>query len=291
MSPAILRAGCNVGPATGRGPPYAPLVHHAIFVAPFAELSEPRAVVDVALAAEGHGWDGIFLWDHVLRPIEETTHIGDAWISLAAIATVTTRIRLGTMVTPITRRRPAKLARETIAVDRLSSGRLVVGLGLGVDSGGELSRFGEIVDPVVRGERLGEGAELLLRLWSGAEVEHRGGHFTADGVRFLPGPFSPAGIPLWFAARGDARRPVRRAAKLGTGMHAIDMDAGQVAAALDLVRAERGSLDGFDVALNVEPGGDATEVGRRGATWAMHAFGAGATVAEIMAVVERGRPG
>ncbi|MGD9702002.1 MAG: LLM class flavin-dependent oxidoreductase [Acidimicrobiia bacterium] len=265
-------------------------MHHAVFLAPFGELADPRALVDVALAAEALGWDAVFLWDHLLRPVDETTHIGDAWISLAAMATVTTRIRLGTMVTPITRRRPAKLARETIALDRLSAGRLTLGLGLGVDSGGELSRFGELTDAVVRGDRLDEGAELLLSLWSGRMVEHIGRHFRADGVRFQPGPFRPTGIPLWFGARGDARRPVRRAARLGTGIHAIEMDADQVASMLDLVRSVRGSLDGFDVALNVEPGQDGSLQGDLGATWVMHAFGAAATVAEVMAVIERGRP-
>ena len=77
-------------------------MQHAVFLAPFGELAEPRALIDVAVAAEATGWDAIFLWDHLLRPVAETTHIGDAWISLAAIATVTDRIRLGTMVTPIT---------------------------------------------------------------------------------------------------------------------------------------------------------------------------------------------
>lgn len=265
-------------------------VQHAIYLAPFAELSEPRALLDVAMAAEERGWHGLFLWDHLLRPTEETTHIGDAWVSLAAIAAVTTRIRLGTMVTPITRRRPAKLARETIAIDRLSAGRLTLGLGLGVDSGGELSRFGEVVDPKIRGERLDEGAELLLQLWSGRQVDHDGPHFRAMGVRFEPGPYRPGGIPVWFAARGDALRPVRRAARLGAGIHAIEMDATQVAVALDAVREVRGSLDGFDVALNVTPGTDGAEVAGRGATWAMHSFGPRATVAEVMAVIERDRP-
>ena len=264
-------------------------MRHAIFVAPFAELSEPRALVDVALAAEESGWDAVFLWDHLLRPVEETTHIGDAWISLAAIATVTTRIRFGTMVTPINRRRPAKLARETVALDRLSGGRLTLGLGLGVDSGGELSRFGEITDPVERGDRLDEGAELLLGLWSGEEVDHDGPHFAARGVRFLPGPVG-ARIPLWFAARGSARRPVRRAARLGDGIHAIEMDSGQVASMLDLVGEVRGSLEGFDVALNVEPGTDVAGIEAMGATWAMHEFDPGATAAEVLAVVVRGTP-
>jgi alkanesulfonate monooxygenase SsuD/methylene tetrahydromethanopterin reductase-like flavin-dependent oxidoreductase (luciferase family) len=136
---------------------------------------------------------------------------------------------------------------------------------------------------------LDEGAELLLALWSGEEVDHDGPHFAARGVRFLPGPAGPT-IPLWFAARGDARRPVRRAARLGTGIHAIDMEPPQVVSMLDLVRGTRGSLDGFDVALNVEPGADVRRIEAMGATWAMHEFSPEATAADVLAVVRRGTP-
>lgn len=265
-------------------------MRHAVFVAPFADLCDPRAVADLAAEAEEAGWDAVFLWDHLLRPAEETEVIGDAWISLAAAATATRRVRLGIMVTPVTRRRPARLAREVVAVDHLSGGRLVVGLGLGVDRGGELSRFGEIVDPVVRGRRLDEGAELLVRLWSGERVDHRGEHFVADGVRFLPRPVQRPHPPLWFAARAGALRPVRRAARLGTGLHAIEVDARMLERMLDEVVAVRGSLDGFDVACPVAPGTDGAEWRSSPVTWAMHSFGPTTPLAEIRAVVAAGPP-
>ncbi len=267
-----------------------PTVFHAVFVAPFAELCDARTVTDVAIAAEAAGWDGLFVWDHLLRPPEETELIGDPWITLAAVAMATQRLRIGAMVTPITRRRPQRLARETIAVDRLSNGRLVVGLGLGVDRGGELSRFGEVLDPIERGGRLDEGAELLVRLWSGELVEFHGSHFVADGVRFLPGPIQQPHPPLWFAARGTALRPVRRAARLGSGIHAIEVDRDGLQRMLDEVVAVRGSLEGFDVACGVEPGSSGDEWAGLPVTWAMHSFEAVAPLAEIMAVVAAGPP-
>lgn len=255
-------------------------MRQALFIAPFGELSDPRRVVEVAVAAEANGWHGVFLWDHVLR--EQSALVGDAWITLAAIAAATDRITIGPMVTPITRRRPQRLARETVAVDRLSGGRLVVGLGLGVDSGGELSRFGEVVDPVERGRRLDEGAELLLALWSGEPVTFTGEHFRADDVRFLPRPIQEPHPPLWFAARGTAVRPLRRAGRLGDGVHAIEVDRDGLTRMLDLVVAERGDLDGFDVACNVEPGSDPAAWHGLPVTWAMHAFTEHATAADVM---------
>ena len=106
---------------------------HALFLPPFGALADPGRLVQHAVAAEGAGWDAIFLWDHVLRRPEEPQEIADPWVAMAAIAAATTRIRIGPMVTPITRRRPIKLARETTTLDHLSSGRLTLGLGLGVD--------------------------------------------------------------------------------------------------------------------------------------------------------------
>jgi alkanesulfonate monooxygenase SsuD/methylene tetrahydromethanopterin reductase-like flavin-dependent oxidoreductase (luciferase family) len=264
-------------------------MRQALFVAPFGELAEPSAFVEVAVAAEEHGWDGLFAWDHILRPAD-TPDIGDAWISMAAAAQATKRLIIGPMVTPLVRRRPQKVARETIALDRLSNGRLIMGVGLGVDSGGELTRFAELVDPVQRGDMLDEAAELLIALWSGDEVNHHGRYFTADGVRFAPGPVRGTRMPLWFAARGDARRPLRRAARLGDGVHAIEMDRDQLKRALDLIAEVRGSLAGFDVATNVDPGESPARWDGCGVTWAIHAFGPHATAAEVVAVIARGCP-
>ncbi|CAN5663405.1 LLM class flavin-dependent oxidoreductase [soil metagenome] len=262
-------------------------LRHALYLPPFGELADPAAMVELAVAAEEHGWDALFLWDHVLRPATEPADIADVWVTLAAVAAATTTIRLGPMVTPVVRRRPHKLAREAVTLDHLSAGRLTLGLGLGVDNAGELSRFGELVEVRARGDALDEGAELLVSLWSGEEVHHRGTHFTADGVRFLPRPVQQPRIPLWFAARGDARRPVRRAARYD-GLFPIEVDADGLARMAELVVAERGSLDGFDIAVLAVAGTDLDALAARGATWAMRSFQPGETSADVLAAIESG---
>ncbi len=268
-------------------------VRHAVFLPPVGPLADVGALVDLAVASEERGWDGFFLWDHMLRPPNEPPEICDPWLALAAVAVATQRLRIGPMVTPIVRRRPQKLARETVTLDRLSGGRLTLGLGLGVDSAGELSRFGEPTGARQRGDILDEGLDLLAALWSGAPVQHRGPWFTADDVTFLPRPLQQPRIPVWLAARGDARRPVRRAARWD-GLFPIDIDLDGLSRMLELVATERGErgerawLDGFDVAVRLGPGEDPGAFAARGATWAMVGADPGATVSGVAAWIERG---
>lgn len=243
-------------------------MRHALTIPPYGSLADPAALVDIAVAAEGSGWDAVFLWDHVLRRPEDPQEAADPWIAMAAVAVATERIRIGPMVTPITRRRPIKLARECTTLDHLSGGRLTLGLGLGVDTTRELSAFGEIVDARVRGERLDEGAELLCALWSGEEVDFHGEHFVADHVVVLPRPVQQPRIPMWFAARGGASKPVRRAARYD-GLFPIEVDEAQLAAMLDVVRTERGSLDGFDVMVRPTDDLRYARLAALGATWAI----------------------
>lgn len=261
-------------------------MRYAAFVPPFGELADPRVVRDLAVTAEGAGWDGFFLWDHVLRPPTEPAEIADPWVTLAAVATATERLRIGTMVTPLVRRRIQKLARETVTLDRLSGGRLTLGLGLGVDSGGELSKFGELADPKARGDLLDEAVPVLEALWSGEEVTHTGPYLTVDHARFLPTPVQRPRIPLWFATRGSAVRPVRRAARYD-GIFPIEVDADGLARVVEQVATERGSLDGFDVAVLAHPGIDVTALADRGATWAMWSFLPGDTAADVEADLAR----
>lgn len=241
---------------------------HALLIPPVGDLADPAALVEVAVAAEAAGWDGVFLWDHVLRPAGEPLAIADPWVAMAAIAVATDRVRIGTMVTPITRRRPIKLARESITLDGLSDGRLTLGLGLGVDTSRELSGFGEVVDARERGGRLDEGAELLCRFWSGERVDFEGDHFMADGVTVLPRPVQRPRVPLWFAARGGARKPVRRAARYD-GLVPIEVDERGLAEMLEVVREGRGSLDGFDVATRPTGRAQYDAFEELGATWVM----------------------
>jgi alkanesulfonate monooxygenase SsuD/methylene tetrahydromethanopterin reductase-like flavin-dependent oxidoreductase (luciferase family) len=254
-------------------------MHHGLYFAPFQDLSEPAAVVDIAIAAEANGWDGVFLWDHVLR--EDHTHVADVWITLAAVAAATSRLRIGPLVTPLTRRRIATLVRQTVTLDHLSRGRLVMGIGLGVDSGGELTRFGEVVDARLRAARLDEAADLLVQAWSGQPVQHRGEHFLVDDVTFLPTPVQSP-VPIWCAARGTALKPVRRAARF-QGVFPIEVGVDELTAMLDEVRSVRGDLDGFDVAVQVSPADDPAILDVDGVTWAIHAYGPDTPAAAILA--------
>lgn len=260
----------------------------ALSLPPFGHLADPRALVEIAVAAEEAGIDAVYLWDHVYRPDTDPREILDPWVVLGAMALATEEIRLGPMVTPITRRRPIKLAREVITLDHLSNGRLTLGLGLGVDSGGELSRFGEIVDAKERGDRLDEGVELLIAFWSGEPVTHHGSAYQADEVQVLPTPVQEPRVPLWFAARGaSGRRPLRRAARFD-GLVPIELEDGDhLSRLLDVIAEERGSLDGFDtmVSMSLDP----ADAERRGATWSYHSFSPSAPVDEVLALIARGR--
>lgn len=256
---------------------------HAIFLPPTGELADPSVFRELAPAAEAAGWDGLFLWDHVLRSPDEPGAVADPWICFAVAAMSTNRIRLGPMVTPVTRRRPLKLAREAIGIDQLSGGRLTLGLGLGVDRHGELSRLGDVVDAKIRGQRLDEGIELLKRFWTGDPVTFEGEHFVADGVTILPTPVQQPHPPMWFAARGDARKPVRRAAK-HQGLFPVDVDVDQLGAMMDLIAEERGTLDGFDVAVRANSADEYRAFADTGATWMLTPLDPGITRAEAMEV-------
>ena len=267
-------------------------MRHALHLPHFARLSDPAVVVELARAADEAGWDGLFLWDHMVRPHEpHRIEAADPWILLAAIATVTERVRLGPMVTPLARRRPQKVARESVTLDRLSGGRLTLGVGLGVDSGGELARFGETADAKARASEYDEALAVLQALWSGEEVDHHGEHYQVDHVRFLPRPLQQPRIPLWGAAWGGGPlKPVRRAARFD-GLFPVDTTLEQLAPMLEVVAAERGSLDDYDVMVEAEPGADLDAFAAAGATWVMRELDDGRDPAETIADVAAGPQG
>jgi alkanesulfonate monooxygenase SsuD/methylene tetrahydromethanopterin reductase-like flavin-dependent oxidoreductase (luciferase family) len=149
-------------------------VRSGLWLPLFDDLADPVVVAGLAAEAEEAGWHGVFVWDH-LRWRAPVRHVADPWITLAAIAAATDRVRLGPMVTPLARRRPAKVARETATLDRLSGGRLVLGVGLGNDqSGRELSKTGEQLDDRTRAAMLDESLDILTAAWSGETVHHHG---------------------------------------------------------------------------------------------------------------------
>lgn len=254
----------------------------------FDELADPAALAGLAAGAEHAGWDGFFVWDHVLYrpPVQSAT---DPWIALAAIAGATARLQLGPMVTPLARRRPWIVARQAVALDQLSGGRFVLGLGLGLDaSGRELSRFGEELDDRRRASMLDEGLQVLTGLLSGEPVAHRGEHYTVDDVAFLPPPAREGGMPIWLAARWPHRRPVDRALR-HDGVFLIDSDD---PASLAGIVDRAGTLGRpFDVVVEGDPGADVAGWRAAGATWWLAGFDPfGLTVAAVEAAVDAGPP-
>jgi alkanesulfonate monooxygenase SsuD/methylene tetrahydromethanopterin reductase-like flavin-dependent oxidoreductase (luciferase family) len=248
-----------------------------LFVPIFDQLADPTVVSGLAAEAEDAGWDGFFVWDHV-RWREPVLEVADAWITLAAIAAATQHIRLGPMVTPLARRRPVKVARETATLDRLSRGRLTLGVGFGSDwAGNELSITGEERDDRRRAAMLDEALEILTAAWSGEPVHHRGEHFTVDGMRFLPRPVQRPGIPVWVGGYPGKAGPIRRAARY-QGFFPVDLEhpdqVAEVVTQLATLRRESGRdvTEPFDVVAAVPPGSDPAPYLSAGATWWMLEF-------------------
>src|SRR6266545_4342572 len=145
-------------------------------------FAEPQTLIDLAVAAERHGWDGCFFWDHILGSLEEPMPVADTWVVLGAVAAATERIRIGTAVTPLARRKPQELARQAVTVDQLSRGRLTLGVGLGTPVEAEYGAFGEPMAARELASRLDEGLAVLAGLWTGEPLSHHGAHFTVEGA-------------------------------------------------------------------------------------------------------------
>ncbi len=182
-----------------------------LFVPPFHHLADPGRIASLATAAEAAGWDGFFLWDHMLAG--PGTPLLDPWVTMAAMACSTESLRLGAMVTPLSRRRPWVMARQATALDLLSKGRLTLGVGLGDDGWMEFSSFGEVTDPRERGLRLDESLEILRLLLGGDAVSYRGDFHAVTTDRFLPRPWQTP-LPIWAAGRWPRRRPLERATRV-----------------------------------------------------------------------------
>ena len=255
----------------------------ALFLPPFDDLADVRVLAGLAAEAESAGWDGVFLWDHVLRP-DPPRPVADPWIALAALAMRTERVRLGTMVTPLARRRPQKLAREVATLDHLSGGRVTLGLGLGVDTGRELSGFGEpVIGAAERGDLLDEGLPLLRAMLRGERIDHHGRFFTADGVTLVPAALQRP-VPIWMAVRTSNRRPARRAATVD-GIFPIELSPTEVGELLGVIADERGSLDRFDVVALASSGFPQAEWEAAGATWWFADLEPGATAVDVRALI------
>ncbi|WP_280407673.1 LLM class flavin-dependent oxidoreductase [Nocardia brasiliensis] len=245
----------------------------ALWLPLFDELADPVVVARLAAEAEEAGWHGVFVWDH-LRWQPPVQQAADPWITLAAIATATERLRFGPMVTPPARRRPAKLAKETATLDQLGGGRLTLGVGLGSNRfGDELRATGEELDDRRRAQMLDESLAILAAAWSGEPVRHHGQHYTVDDVSFLPRPVQRPGVPVWAAGFPGKVAPLRRAARLD-GFFPVNLEhPDQVAEITDTLTALRAEpATPYDIAVALPAGTDSAPYAAAGATWWLAEF-------------------
>jgi alkanesulfonate monooxygenase SsuD/methylene tetrahydromethanopterin reductase-like flavin-dependent oxidoreductase (luciferase family) len=242
-----------------------------LYLPNFGAFGDAQRLAELALRAERAGWDGFFIWDHVARP--GSPELVDPWVALAAIAVATERIRIGALVTPLARRRPAQVARAAVSLDRLSGGRLVFGAGLGSGRAEEWEQLGELSDARIRAARLDESLDLLAALWSGRPVDHDGPHFRVHTDGFLPVPQQTPRIPVWIGGYWPNRAPFRRAARWDGAFPLFDPAEGdvlsQLADCIDFIHSERGRSD-LDVIHLSEP--DSTKAAHEhaaqlGTTW------------------------
>ncbi|HSO96600.1 MAG TPA: LLM class flavin-dependent oxidoreductase [Acidimicrobiia bacterium] len=254
-------------------------------------LGDPTALVDVARRAEAAGWDGCFVWDHLMHAGDPPAC--DPWVTLGAMAASTERLRLGPMVTPLPRRRPWKVAREAATLDRLSGGRSVLGVGIGTDAYREFTAFSEAATTdASRAALLDEGLDVVAALWGGGRVTYRGSHLTVDDVVQTPTPVQQPRIPIWCAAVWPHRTPLRRAARWDGVVPVGRLD---VADVRDLRRAvdEHRTVDApYDVALPTSAATSAAvaDYEAAGVTWWLVSLDARQPVAVLAAQIDRGPP-
>lgn len=251
-------------------------MHYGMTLPPFGALAEPAYLTELAVAAEAAGWDGFFLWDTVIHD-DHFYPVADPWIALTAIAAATTRLRLGVMITPLSRRRPWQVARQATTLDRFSNGRLILGAGLG-GTPDDFAWFGEMTDAKTRGQMLDEALAILDGLWRGERFSYTGNHYTLAPVEFRPRPVQTPRIPIWLGGMWPNKAPFRRAARYDG---VFPLCAGfppsveEFVAIRDFIAAQRATPGPYAyVASGITPGNDPTAGAAQvapyraaGATW------------------------
>jgi len=262
---------------------------------------DARTAAEFAQQAEAASWDGFFVWEPVWGV--------DAWVSLTAAAMRTERIRLGTMITPLSRMRPWKLASETATLDNLSNGRVILSVGLGaVESG--FAAFGEVTDRKTRAELLDEGLDILTGLWRGQPFNYQGKHYQVKETTFQlpPPPVQQPRIPIWVVGAWPSEKSMRRALKYdGLLPNMLSKDGrvrmgpptrDELRAIRAYVEQHREGTTPFDIVVEGETPGDdphqAAAVVRgweeAGATWWMEAMWVAPGLEEVLARIRQGPP-
>ena len=221
-------------------------------------------LVDIAVAADASGWDAVFVWDHIHLFTEMRLELHDPWVLLGAIAVRTSRIRIGTMVTPLPRRRPQKYAKEVVTLDHLSAGRVTCGVGIGFPPHDEFAAFGESADDRARGDILDEALDVVTALWTGSPVDHSGDHFRIQ-AELHPRPVQAPRPPIWVAVQWPNRRPLRRASRFD-GVFPIGSDGGPIGLD-DLRMVSRSVPAGIDVVASWMSDASVADCAAAGATW------------------------
>jgi alkanesulfonate monooxygenase SsuD/methylene tetrahydromethanopterin reductase-like flavin-dependent oxidoreductase (luciferase family) len=234
--------------------------------------------VAMARAAEDAGWDGVFTWDGI--HVGDRMEVHDPWVLMTAFATATTRIRLGAIVMPLARRRPWKVARESVTLDHVSGGRLVIVVGLGAADDSGFGRVGEPTERRTRAERLDETLEILTGLWSGERFGYQGRHYRFKPMAFRPTPVQRPRIPIWVVGAWPSERSMSRVLHYDGLLPYVLPDSGaeygpDAVAQMRAWIGQRRDLDGFDIVVEGTTPADeraaAAEVVRpwqeSGATW------------------------
>ena len=275
-------------------------MRYALNLPAFGAFADVRTVASLASEAEDAGWDGFFIWDHI--QFELGMPVADPWVALSAIALKTERIRIGALVTPLPRRRPWKLARETATLDHLSGGRLIVGVGIGSDRWyREYSTFGEPVDDKMHAALLDEGLAVLTGLWSGKPFSYEGQHYTIRDALFLPPPVQSPRIPIWVAGIWPNKAPMRRAAHWDGVCPIVEghmVQPEEVRDMLTYIRQYRPAGAPFDVVVvgyigNHDPAEAAILLKRyaeAGVTWWQEGFLANDTPNDVRKRIQQGPP-
>jgi alkanesulfonate monooxygenase SsuD/methylene tetrahydromethanopterin reductase-like flavin-dependent oxidoreductase (luciferase family) len=269
------------------------------FIIPGGDI---HTVADLAAEAEAAGWDAAFYWDGI--NIQDMP-MYDPWVTMAAMALRTQHVRLGAIVSPLSRRRPWKLARETVSLDHLSGGRLIVPVGLGALDDGGFGKVGEPTDRKTRAELLDESLAILTGLWSGEPFQYDGKHYHLDTMTFLPKPVQSPRIPMWVVGAWPSERSMRRVLRYDGSLPNImppsvsqdNATPEAIRAIREYVEAHREATTPFEIVWEGETPGDdparAAEIVRpwaeAGATWWNEARWSGEV--DVSALRERIRQG
>jgi len=262
---------------------------------------DARTAAEFAHETEAAGWDGFFVWEPVWGI--------DAWVSLTAAAMRTERIRLGTMLTPVSRMRPWELASKTATLDNLSNGRVILSVGLGATDTG-FEAFGEVTDRKTRAELLDEGLDILTGLWRGQPFSYDGKHYKIKETKFYPPPppVQKPRIPIWVVGAWPRMKSMRRALRYDGLLPAVMGEDGMVRmspATPDEVRqmkafivANRTETTPFDIVVEGQTSGDdrdqAAALMRQwaeaGVTWWMEGMWSTPELEKVLARIKQGPP-